>query len=52
MAAARYLAAQFPTRREREQTFTIASRLHRGEKIHEPEAGDASAETGADAADD
>ncbi|SFG56741.1 Ferredoxin subunit of nitrite reductase or a ring-hydroxylating dioxygenase [Halopelagius inordinatus] len=35
VAVARYLAAHFPTRREREQTFTIASRLHRGEKIHE-----------------
>ncbi|SFR52009.1 Rieske (2Fe-2S) protein [Halogeometricum limi] len=35
VAVARYLGAHFPTRREREQTFTIASRLHRGEKIHE-----------------
>ena len=34
-AVARYLSAHYPTRREREQTFTIASRLHRGEKIHE-----------------
>ena len=38
VAAARYLAAHFPTRREREQTFTIASRLHRGEAIHGEEA--------------
>ncbi|MFC6732105.1 Rieske (2Fe-2S) protein [Haladaptatus sp. DYSN1] len=35
MATARYMAAHFPTRREAEQTFTIASRLHRGEKIYE-----------------
>jgi hypothetical protein len=35
VAVARYLAAHFPTRREREQTFTIAARLQRGEKIHE-----------------
>ncbi|MFC6824170.1 Rieske (2Fe-2S) protein [Halopelagius fulvigenes] len=37
VAVARYLAAHFPTRREREQTFTIAARLHRGERIHEAE---------------
>jgi hypothetical protein len=35
VAVARYLAAHAPTRREREQTFTIAARLHRGEQIHE-----------------
>jgi hypothetical protein len=35
VAVARYLAAHFPTRREREQTYTIAARLHRGEKIYE-----------------
>ncbi|WP_396611716.1 Rieske (2Fe-2S) protein [Haloferax sp. S1W] len=35
VAVARYLAAHAPTRREREQTFTIAARLRRGEKIHE-----------------
>jgi nitrite reductase/ring-hydroxylating ferredoxin subunit len=35
VAVARYLAAHAPTRREREQTFTIAARLHRGETIHE-----------------
>ncbi|GGN85879.1 Rieske (2Fe-2S) protein [Haloarcula pellucida] len=34
IATARYLAAHFPTRREREQTFTIAHRLFRGESIH------------------
>ena len=34
VATARYLSAHSPTRREREQTFTIASRLHRGEAIH------------------
>ncbi|MFC7166219.1 Rieske (2Fe-2S) protein [Halospeciosus flavus] len=37
VAAARYLAAHTPTRREREQTYTIAERLHRGEKLHETE---------------
>jgi nitrite reductase/ring-hydroxylating ferredoxin subunit len=37
VAAARYLAAHTPTRREAEQTFTIADRLHRGERIHEAE---------------
>jgi nitrite reductase/ring-hydroxylating ferredoxin subunit len=35
VGSARYLAAHFPTRREREQTFTIAARLQRGEAIHE-----------------
>ncbi|MCL7416496.1 MAG: Rieske (2Fe-2S) protein [Halalkalicoccus sp.] len=35
LATARYLAAHTPTRREREQTFRIATRLHRGEKLHE-----------------
>ncbi|MFB6170573.1 MAG: Rieske (2Fe-2S) protein [Haloarculaceae archaeon] len=35
VAVARYLAAHFPTRREREQTYTIAARLRRGETIHE-----------------
>ncbi|NHN42022.1 Rieske 2Fe-2S domain-containing protein [Halorubellus sp. JP-L1] len=34
VAAARYLAAHSPTRREAEQTFTIASRLLRGESVH------------------
>ncbi|MDS0299780.1 Rieske (2Fe-2S) protein [Halogeometricum sp. S1BR25-6] len=34
VAVARYLGAHFPTRREREQTFTIAARLQRGEKLH------------------
>ncbi len=43
VAAARYLAAHFPTRREREGTFTIASRLHRGETIH-GEAAEAEAD--------
>jgi len=37
MAAARYMAAHFPTRRSNEQTFSIATRLHRGEKLHEAE---------------
>lgn len=35
LATTRYLAAHTPTRRQREQTFTIASRLHRGERLHE-----------------
>lgn len=35
IATARYLAAHTPTRREREQTFTIARRLHRGDTLHE-----------------
>jgi nitrite reductase/ring-hydroxylating ferredoxin subunit len=35
VGSVRYLAAHFPTRREREQTFTIAARLQRGERIHE-----------------
>jgi nitrite reductase/ring-hydroxylating ferredoxin subunit len=35
VAAARYLAAHTPTRRERDQTFRIADRLHRGERVHE-----------------
>jgi nitrite reductase/ring-hydroxylating ferredoxin subunit len=37
MAPARYLAAHTPTRRSNEQTFSIATRLHRGEKLHEAE---------------
>lgn len=35
IAAARYVAAHTPTRREREQTYSIAERLGRGEKLHE-----------------
>jgi nitrite reductase/ring-hydroxylating ferredoxin subunit len=35
VAVARFLAAHFPTRREAEQTFGIATRLGRGETIHE-----------------
>ncbi len=37
MAPARYMAAHFPTRREAEGTFSIATRLHRGERLHEVE---------------
>jgi nitrite reductase/ring-hydroxylating ferredoxin subunit len=37
IAPARYLAAHTPTRREAEQTFGIATRLHRGERLHETE---------------
>ncbi len=35
VATARYLAAHTPTRRAGEQTFRIADRLNRGERIHE-----------------
>lgn len=35
IATTRYLAAHTPTRRSGEQTFTIAERLSRGERIHE-----------------
>jgi nitrite reductase/ring-hydroxylating ferredoxin subunit len=35
VAAARYLAAHTPTRREAEQTFSIAARLNRGERVHD-----------------
>ncbi len=35
IAPARYMAAHFPTRREHEGTFSIATRLHRGERLHE-----------------
>ena len=35
VATARYLAAHTPTRRSGEQTFRIAARLNRGERIHE-----------------
>ena len=37
IAPARYMAAHFPTRRANEQTFSIATRLHRGERLHEAE---------------
>jgi len=43
-AVARYLAAHYPTRREREQTFSIAARLHRGERIHEGGGAEAAAD--------
>jgi nitrite reductase/ring-hydroxylating ferredoxin subunit len=35
VAAARYLAAHAPTMRAQGQTYTIALRLHRGEKLYE-----------------
>jgi nitrite reductase/ring-hydroxylating ferredoxin subunit len=35
IAAARYLAAHAPTTRSQRQTFDIARRLHRGEKLYE-----------------
>ena len=34
VATARYIAAQAPTQRAQEQTFTIARRLSRGEALH------------------
>jgi nitrite reductase/ring-hydroxylating ferredoxin subunit len=37
IAPARYMAAHFPTRRAAEETFSIATRLHRGERLHEAE---------------
>ncbi len=37
LAAARYLAAHAPTARAQRQTFEIARRLHRGERIYEDE---------------
>jgi hypothetical protein len=37
IAAARYLAAHAPTARAQRQTFEIARRLHRGERIYEDE---------------
>ena len=35
VATARYLAAAFPTRRAQDQTYAIAWRLHRGERVFE-----------------
>jgi hypothetical protein len=35
IAAARYLAAHATTTRSQRQTFDIAQRLHRGERLHE-----------------
>jgi len=35
VAAARWIAAQFPTRRAMEQTFSIARRLHRGDSFEQ-----------------
>src|SRR5436190_3990461 len=37
IAAARYLAAHAPTARSQRQTYDIARRLHRGERIYEDE---------------
>jgi hypothetical protein len=39
IAAARYLAAHAPTDRAQRQTYEIARRLHRGEKLYEEEEG-------------
>ena len=38
IAAARYLAAHSPTDRSQRQTYEIARRLHRGEKLYEDES--------------
>ena len=38
IAAARYLAAHAPTARSQRQTFEIAQRLHRGERIYEDDS--------------
>ena len=38
IAAARYLAAHAPTVRAQGQTYQIARRLHRGEKLYEDDA--------------
>ncbi|UIO99509.1 Rieske (2Fe-2S) protein [Halobaculum sp. CBA1158] len=43
VAAARYMAAHYPTRRSREQTFSIAARLLQGEAVHDDAAADADA---------
>jgi nitrite reductase/ring-hydroxylating ferredoxin subunit len=43
IATARYLSAHTPTRRAGEQTFRIAERLNRGERIHEAEGEEATA---------
>ncbi|ESP87405.1 Rieske (2Fe-2S) protein [Candidatus Halobonum tyrrellensis] len=49
VAAARYLSAHYPTRREREGTFSIAARLLDGERVHGADAGsDAEVATGDD----
>ena len=37
LAAARYLAAHAPTARSQRQTYEIARRLHRGERVYEDE---------------
>ena len=39
IAAARYLAAHASTARSQRQTYEIARRLHRGERIYEDEEG-------------
>ncbi len=41
IAAARYLAAHAPTDRSQRQTFEIARRLHRGERLYEDELSSA-----------
>ncbi|MFC7096853.1 Rieske 2Fe-2S domain-containing protein [Halobaculum marinum] len=41
VAAARYMAAHYPTRRSREQTFSIAARLLRGERVDGADGGTA-----------
>jgi hypothetical protein len=40
VAAARYMAAHYPTRRSREQPFAIAAQLLRGERVDAADAAD------------
>lgn len=44
LAAARYLSAHATTTRSERQTFEIARRLHRGEKLYEEESASASSD--------
>jgi nitrite reductase/ring-hydroxylating ferredoxin subunit len=48
VAAARYLAAHAPTTRSQRQTFEIARRLHRGERLHEDDRPPSTPTQGAD----
>ena len=41
IAAARYLAAHAPTTRSQRQTFELARRLHRGDRLYEDGAAPA-----------
>ena len=46
IAAARYLAAHAPTPRSQHQTYDIARRLHRGERVYEEEPAPPEGEPG------